>query len=114
MGTAGAQPPPVPVPRPPFLRPSAGGSATPEASPPAGWLAEAPPPAPVSPPPPGSRAGARAALPSPLEEVPMASKEQEELVEKIQRLLHKRYGNAGVESMRKLFDEYDRDKDQKI
>jgi Ca2+-binding EF-hand superfamily protein len=44
----------------------------------------------------------------------MASKEQEELVEKIQRLLHKRYGDTSVESMRKLFDEYDRDRDQKI
>lgn len=44
----------------------------------------------------------------------MASKEQEELVEKLQKLLHKRYGDTSVESMRKLFDEYDRDKDQKI
>jgi Ca2+-binding EF-hand superfamily protein len=44
----------------------------------------------------------------------MASKEQEELVEKIQKLLVKRYGDASVESMRKLFDEHDRDKDQKI
>jgi Ca2+-binding EF-hand superfamily protein len=44
----------------------------------------------------------------------MASKEQEELVEKIQRLLGKKYGDTTVESMRKLFDEYDRDKDGKI
>jgi Ca2+-binding EF-hand superfamily protein len=44
----------------------------------------------------------------------MASKEQEELVEKIQRLLKKKYGDTTIESMRKLFDEYDRDKDQKI
>ena len=44
----------------------------------------------------------------------MASKEQEELVEKIQRLLTKKYGDTSLESMRKLFDEYDRDKDQKI
>jgi Ca2+-binding EF-hand superfamily protein len=41
----------------------------------------------------------------------MASKEQEELVEKVVR---KKYGEANVENMRKLFDEYDRDKDQKI
>ena len=44
----------------------------------------------------------------------MASKEQEELVEKLQKLLVKRYGNTSAESMRRLFDEYDRDKDQKI
>ena len=44
----------------------------------------------------------------------MASKEQEELVEKIQRLLQKKYGDSTLESMRKLFDEYDRDGDQKI
>jgi Ca2+-binding EF-hand superfamily protein len=44
----------------------------------------------------------------------MASKEQEELVEKLQKLLVKRYGDRSVESMRRLFDEYDRDKDQKI
>jgi Ca2+-binding EF-hand superfamily protein len=44
----------------------------------------------------------------------MASKEQEELVEKIQKLLQKKYGSTDAESMRKLFDEYDRDKDQKI
>jgi Ca2+-binding EF-hand superfamily protein len=44
----------------------------------------------------------------------MASREQDELVAKIQRLLQKKYGDTSVESMRKLFDEYDRDKDQKI
>jgi Ca2+-binding EF-hand superfamily protein len=44
----------------------------------------------------------------------MASKEQAELVEKIQKLLTKKYGDSSVENMRKLFDEYDRDKDQKI
>ena len=44
----------------------------------------------------------------------MASREQEELVDKIQKLLRKKYGDASIESMRKLFDEYDRDKDQKI
>jgi Ca2+-binding EF-hand superfamily protein len=44
----------------------------------------------------------------------MASKEQAELVEKIQRLLQKKYGDSSVENMRRLFDEYDRDKDQKI
>jgi Ca2+-binding EF-hand superfamily protein len=44
----------------------------------------------------------------------MASKEQEELVAKIQKLVKKKYGDASVENMRKLFDEYDRDKDQKI
>ena len=42
------------------------------------------------------------------------AKEQEELVEKIQKLLVKKYGDTSVESMRKLFDAYDRDKDQKI
>jgi len=44
----------------------------------------------------------------------MASKEQAELVEKIKSLLQKRYGDSSAESMRRLFDEYDRDKDQKI
>ena len=44
----------------------------------------------------------------------MGSKEQEELVAKIQALLEKKYGDTSLESMRKLFDEYDRDKDQKI
>ena len=44
----------------------------------------------------------------------MASKEQEELVAKIKILLNQKYGDESMESMRKLFDEYDRDKDQKI
>ncbi|HEY8042297.1 MAG TPA: EF-hand domain-containing protein [Polyangiaceae bacterium] len=44
----------------------------------------------------------------------MGSKEQAELVDKVQKLVVKKYGSATVESMRKLFDEYDRDKDQKI
>ena len=44
----------------------------------------------------------------------MASKEQEELVAKIKSLLVSRYGDASVESMRRLFDEYDRDKDQRM
>ena len=44
----------------------------------------------------------------------MGTKEQEELVEKIQKLLKKKYGDSSIENMRKLFDEYDRDKDQKI
>jgi Ca2+-binding EF-hand superfamily protein len=44
----------------------------------------------------------------------MASKEQDELVAKVQKLVKKKYGDASVENMRKLFDEYDRDKDQKI
>ncbi len=42
------------------------------------------------------------------------SKEQEELVEKVQALLQKQYGDAGEESMRKLFDAYDRDGDGRI
>ena len=40
--------------------------------------------------------------------------EQAELVQKIQAELQKRYGNTSLESMRKLFDTYDRDGDQKI
>ncbi|MGD0527646.1 MAG: EF-hand domain-containing protein [Polyangiaceae bacterium] len=44
----------------------------------------------------------------------MASKEQDELVAKVRKLVTKKYGDASVENMRKLFDEYDRDKDQKI
>jgi Ca2+-binding EF-hand superfamily protein len=44
----------------------------------------------------------------------MPSKEQEELVEKIQKLLKKKYGDASIESMRKLFDAYDRNKDERI
>jgi Ca2+-binding EF-hand superfamily protein len=42
------------------------------------------------------------------------SKEQEELVQKVQALLTKRFGNTNPESMRKLFDAYDRDGDGKI
>ncbi len=44
----------------------------------------------------------------------MASKEQKELVEKVQKLVQKRYGEATLENMRKLFDAYDRDGDQKL
>jgi Ca2+-binding EF-hand superfamily protein len=40
--------------------------------------------------------------------------EQRELVEKIQALLHKKYGDHTEASMRKLFDHYDTNKDQKI
>lgn len=42
------------------------------------------------------------------------SKEQQELVEKIQALLKKKFGDDSSESMRKLFDTYDKDGDQKI
>ena len=35
------------------------------------------------------------------------SKEQQELVDKIQQTLVKRYGDTSTESMRKLFDSYD-------
>jgi Ca2+-binding EF-hand superfamily protein len=42
------------------------------------------------------------------------SKEQAELVEKIRALLTKKYGSDSPESMRKLFDSYDVDGDQKI
>ena len=44
----------------------------------------------------------------------MASKEQEELVAKIKKLLTKQYGDSGLESMRKLFDAYDKNGDQRI
>lgn len=44
----------------------------------------------------------------------MASKEQEELVAKIKKLLIKKYGDTGMESMRKLFDAYDTNGDQRI
>jgi Ca2+-binding EF-hand superfamily protein len=40
--------------------------------------------------------------------------EQQELVEKIQALLTKKYGDTSAESMRKLFDAYDKDGDKKI
>ncbi len=42
------------------------------------------------------------------------SREQEELVQKVQALMAKKFGDASPESMRKLFDEYDRDGDGKI
>lgn len=42
------------------------------------------------------------------------SKEQEELVEKVQALLQKQYGDTTPESMRKLFDAYDRKGDGRI
>ena len=42
------------------------------------------------------------------------SKEQEELVQKVQALMAKRFGGVSPESMRKLFDAYDRDGDGKI
>lgn len=44
----------------------------------------------------------------------MASKEQDELVAKMQKLMTKKYGDTSETSMRKLFDEYDKDKDGKI
>ncbi len=40
--------------------------------------------------------------------------EQAELVQKIQAELQKRYGDTSMASMRKLFDAYDRNGDQKI
>ena len=42
------------------------------------------------------------------------SKEQEELVQKVQALMNKRFGSANAEARRKLFDAYDRDGDGKI
>lgn len=42
------------------------------------------------------------------------SNEQQELVEKIQKLLTKKYGDTSTSSMKKLFDEYDADGDGKI
>jgi Ca2+-binding EF-hand superfamily protein len=42
------------------------------------------------------------------------SKEQEELVQKVQALMQQRYGDIGGESMRKLFDTYDRDGDGQV
>ncbi|HEU4536337.1 MAG TPA: EF-hand domain-containing protein [Polyangiaceae bacterium] len=42
------------------------------------------------------------------------SKEQDELVQKVQALLRQRYGDEGPESMRKLFDAYDRDGDGRV
>lgn len=40
--------------------------------------------------------------------------EQQELVDKIKALLTKKYGDTSKESMRKLFDAYDKNGDQKI
>jgi Ca2+-binding EF-hand superfamily protein len=42
------------------------------------------------------------------------SGEQEELVQKVQALMTKKFGTASPESMRKLFDAYDHDGDGKI
>ncbi len=42
------------------------------------------------------------------------SKEQEELVQKVQALMQQRYGDTSVESMRKLFETYDRDGDDSV
>jgi Ca2+-binding EF-hand superfamily protein len=42
------------------------------------------------------------------------SKEQQELIEKIQSLLKKKYGDTSLESMRKLFDLYDKNHDSRI
>jgi Ca2+-binding EF-hand superfamily protein len=47
------------------------------------------------------------------EEVGM-SKEQKELVDKVQVLLKKKFGDSSMGNMRKLFDEYDRNRDGKI
>ena len=44
----------------------------------------------------------------------MGSSEQAELVEKIKKHLVREFGDAGMESMRKLFERYDRDGDRKI
>ena len=44
----------------------------------------------------------------------MGDKEQRELVEKVRKLVRKKYGEESLENMRRLFDEYDRDGDQKI
>jgi Ca2+-binding EF-hand superfamily protein len=40
--------------------------------------------------------------------------EQEELVTKVKALLNKKYGGTSDESMRRLFDQYDTNHDQKI
>lgn len=42
------------------------------------------------------------------------SKEQEELVAKIKKLMEKNHGGINTESMRKLFDSYDKNSDGKI
>ena len=45
---------------------------------------------------------------------PAMGNEQEELVSKIKALLNKKYGDTSLESMKKLFDDYDTNHDQKI
>jgi Ca2+-binding EF-hand superfamily protein len=42
------------------------------------------------------------------------SREQEELVQKVQALMARQFGTVSPESMRKLFDAYDRNGDGKI
>jgi Ca2+-binding EF-hand superfamily protein len=42
------------------------------------------------------------------------SREQDELVQKVQALMSKRFGSSSPEARRKLFDAYDRDGDGKI
>lgn len=42
------------------------------------------------------------------------SKEQDELVAKVQALMTKKYGGTSPEAMRKIFDAYDTDHDGKI
>ena len=42
------------------------------------------------------------------------SKEKEELIDKVEKLLKRKYGNSSADSMRKLFDAYDKDRDGKI
>jgi Ca2+-binding EF-hand superfamily protein len=42
------------------------------------------------------------------------SKEQDELVEKVKGLMGRKYGGSDAAAMRKLFDDYDRDRDGKI
>lgn len=42
------------------------------------------------------------------------SKEQEELVQKVQALLQKQYGDTSAESMQKLFNAYDKNGDGRV
>lgn len=42
------------------------------------------------------------------------SNEKDELVQKVQALLQKQYGDTSPESMRKLFDAYDHDGDGRV
>ncbi len=44
----------------------------------------------------------------------MSAKDQQELVEKIKKLLVKKYGDSSLESMQKLFTAYDKDGDKRI